>query len=62
MDEREREQLVEELIARLKAEGVPEGAWLVDITGARQALHDAYGLLDDLLARLEDALIQGFGV
>lgn len=57
MDEREREQIVEALVERLRIEGVPEGTWLVDITATRQALRDAFGVADDLLGRLQDALV-----
>lgn len=60
MDEQAREELIEELIVRLRTEGAPEGTWLIDLTAARQVARDAFELVDDLLARLEAALIEGF--
>jgi hypothetical protein len=50
----EREQLVDGLIAALEVRGVPQGAWLVDISRVRHALQEA----DGLLRRLEDAIIR----
>lgn len=53
MEERERDQLLEDLVARLRAEGAPEGSWLLDIDQARAALQQ----VDDLLRRLREAII-----
>jgi hypothetical protein len=50
----DRDELVERLIAALEVRGVPQGAWLVDISRVRQALQEA----DGLLRRLEDAIIR----
>lgn len=47
-------ELVENLIAALEVRGVPQGAWLVDISRVRNALQEA----DGLLRRLEDAIIR----
>lgn len=55
MDDREREELLDALIDRLRSQGAPQGVWLVDIAQARQALQAA----DSLLMRLHDALIDG---
>jgi hypothetical protein len=49
----EREQLVAELLRELRAMGVPEGSWLVELAGARQSLRD----VGALLRRLEDAIV-----
>jgi hypothetical protein len=48
------EELVESIVSALEARGVPAGTWLVDVVCVRQALRDA----DDLLRRLEDAIIR----
>jgi hypothetical protein len=48
------EELVESIVSALAARGVPAGTWLVDVVCVRQALRDA----DDLLRRLEDAIIR----
>jgi hypothetical protein len=53
MEEREREQLIDDLLERLKAEGAPEGTWLLEIDEVREALRQA----DDILRRLRDAII-----
>lgn len=53
MDERERKQLIEDLVGRLRKEGAPEGAWLLDIEHARRCLEES----DDVLRRLRDAII-----
>jgi hypothetical protein len=50
----ERSELVDSLIAALEVRGVPQGAWLVDISRVRQSLQEA----DGLLRRLEDAIIR----
>jgi hypothetical protein len=50
----ERSELVERLIDALEVRGVPQGAWLVDISRVRQSLQEA----DGLLRRLEDAIIR----
>jgi hypothetical protein len=50
----ERSELVDSLIAALEVRGVPQGAWLVDISRVRHSLHEA----DGLLRRLEDAIIR----
>jgi hypothetical protein len=47
-------ELVDNLIAALEVRGVPQGAWLVDISRVRSALQEA----DGLLRRLEDAIIR----
>lgn len=52
MDADEREELLDALTQRLRAEGAPRGVWLVEIAQARQALRAA----DALLIRLADAL------
>ena len=49
-----RSELVDSLIAALEVRGVPQGAWLVDISRVRQSLQEA----DALLRRLEDAIIR----
>jgi hypothetical protein len=54
MDERQREQLLEDLVERLREEGAPGGTWLLEIDAARGDLHRA----DDLLRRLRDVIIQ----
>ena len=46
--------LVEEIVQGLEVRGVPSGAWLIDVARARQSLREA----DDLLRRLEDAIIR----
>ncbi len=55
VDEREREELVDALLDRLRSEGAPAGAWLVDIAEVRRALQEA----DALLRRLQDAIMRG---
>jgi hypothetical protein len=50
----ERSELVDSLIAALEVRGVPQGAWLVDISRVRHSLQEA----DGLLRRLEDAIIR----
>lgn len=52
----EREQLVDEIVERLRTEGAPQGSWLVDIAGARYSLRG----VDDLLRRLELAITSQF--
>jgi hypothetical protein len=52
--EMEPNELVDNLIAALEVRGVPQGAWLVDISRVRQSLQEA----DGLLRRLEDAIIR----
>jgi hypothetical protein len=49
-----RSGLAEEIIHGLEERGVPAGAWLVDVARVRQSLREA----DDLLRRLEDAIIR----
>jgi hypothetical protein len=50
----EREQLAREVIEQLRVQGVPEGAWLLDIEEVRRSLHEA----DELLRRLKEAIIR----
>lgn len=54
LNERDREDLIDELVARLRIDGVPKGAWLFDIGRVRAALREA----DELLLRLERAIEQ----
>jgi hypothetical protein len=49
----EHEQLLEALLEGLRGHGVPQGAWLVEIAQARQALAQA----DSLLRRLAEAIV-----
>jgi hypothetical protein len=58
VDDRERDELVEALIQRLKVEGAPAGTWLVDIAQARRVLSASYYQVDELLERLQDALLE----
>jgi hypothetical protein len=44
--------LADELIRRIQAEGIPAGAWLVDISEVRRALQNA----DALLRRMQEAI------
>ena len=53
----ERDELVEELLARLWKLGVPEGDWLLDITTVRRQLRLSWEAADDLLTRLQEALM-----
>jgi hypothetical protein len=57
MSELDPQALADELVKRLKAHGVPEGTWLVEIAEVRRALQDA----DRLLRRLEDAITEQAG-
>jgi hypothetical protein len=54
MDDREREDLLDALVERLRREGAPAGEWLVDVMRARAAI----GHLDELLRRLQAALLE----
>lgn len=47
------EELLEALVDRLRAEGVPAGSWLVEIAQARQSL----ALADSLLRRLAESIV-----
>jgi hypothetical protein len=49
--------LAERVLELLEQRGVPSGAWLVDIAQVRRSLRDA----DNLLRRLEDAIIRSAG-
>lgn len=51
----EHEPLVAALLERLRAEGAPQGVWLVEIEQARRALQT----VDSLLRRLGDAIVSG---
>jgi hypothetical protein len=51
------ESLAERVLELLEQRGVPSGAWLVDIAQVRRSLRDA----DNLLRRLEDAIIRSAG-
>jgi hypothetical protein len=51
------EALAERVLELLEQRGVPSGAWLVDIAQVRRSLRDA----DNLLRRLEDAIIRSAG-
>jgi hypothetical protein len=51
------ERLAETVIAALEARGVPDGVWLIEIEQARLGLK----AVDDLLRRLEDAVIRNAG-
>lgn len=61
MDENDRsnpqERIVDDLLERLRSEGVPAGMWLVDIARVRQSLQDA----DSLLRRLAEAILENLG-
>jgi hypothetical protein len=54
MEDDDRNELLDALLARLKEEGVPQGTWLIEIALVREALRAA----DSVLRRLEDALIR----
>ena len=45
---------IEERLARLEAGGLPQGAWLLDVMQAR----DALARCDDVFRRLQNALIE----
>lgn len=47
-----------EVLDGLAERGVPEGTWLIDITEARQGLRKAWEHNDDLLGRLQDAILK----
>jgi hypothetical protein len=47
----------EELALILRAEGTPEGAWLLDLSVTRRNLRLAWEEADDLLGRLQSALV-----
>ena len=49
--------LVREVLDGLAERGVPEGTWLIDITEARRELRQAWERNDDLLGRLQDAIL-----
>jgi hypothetical protein len=51
------ETLAERVLELLEQRGVPSGTWLVDIAQVRRSLRDA----DNLLRRLEDAIIRSAG-
>lgn len=53
VEEREREQLVDSLLDRLRTEGAPQGVWLVEIAQAR----DQLASIDSLLRRLAAAIV-----
>lgn len=53
LDEREREEMITDLVGRLRAEGAPQGTWLVEIAQAR----DQIATVDSLLRRLSAAII-----
>lgn len=53
----DRSELLEALVERLRDEGTPEGAWLLDIERSRRCLHDA----DDVLRRLKETIIRSAG-
>lgn len=57
MGEENREGLADELIERLRSEGIPEGTWLIDIELARKALRQA----DEVLRKLQQAIIRAAG-
>jgi hypothetical protein len=59
LEPEERDELLEALLARLREEGVPAGAWLVDISKVRQALREADELLAELQRAIERGLRQG---
>lgn len=52
MDDRDRQELADALIERLRSDGVPRGVWLVDITTVRQRLR----LAQDQAERLRDEM------
>jgi hypothetical protein len=53
----EHEELLNELLERLRAEGAPQGMWLVEISQAREQLQS----IDALLRRLTAAIIASLG-
>ena len=52
--------LVDDLVARLEARGVPQGSWLMEITAVRRDLAEVVGNADSLLRRLQEAVIRGY--
>lgn len=55
-----RDELVDDLLRRMEERGVPQGAWLVDITHARASLRRAYEETDALLERLQEAVMRDY--
>jgi hypothetical protein len=55
--EAEHEQLLQALLERLRAEGAPQGMWLIEVAQAREQLQS----IDGLLRRLASAIIEGLG-
>jgi hypothetical protein len=49
-----RSELADEIVQAFEERGLPPGAWLMDVARVRRSLHEA----DDLLRRLEDAIIR----
>jgi len=54
MDEKERQELVSELLARLRAEGVPGGMWLLELERVERSLADSLAVV----RRMTDAIVR----
>jgi hypothetical protein len=56
--ERDTEALAAAIADALTRRGVPEGTWLIDITEARREVRRTAARVDDLLQRLQDAVVK----
>lgn len=59
MDDRERQELLDALVDRLRSEGAPQGTWLVEIAQAREHVAAVDGLLRKLAAAIVEGMIPG---
>jgi hypothetical protein len=58
MEQEERDSLLDDLMERLRTEGVPAGTWLIDLTASRRDLRRIDRRLADLGDELEEALTE----